>query len=158
MTIDIPHAATGKRVLAHECGPVYEGTGRIHVRIGAIEQGIDSALWEACKLLVDDTQTSILIYSGDTGRHVPHSRHLSGCAVDISMVGARSSVWMPATLRNRYCMALVHCLRTAGWQIGEKRGQPGLLLGPVYSGLNPSGIAHDRHLHVSIAEPAFQAG
>jgi hypothetical protein len=142
--------ASGIRVHAGQQGLLYQNVGKIRVSKASIH-GVDQNLWAILKIVVDELAFTINVNSIDTGQHIPNSRHASGRAVDINRVGAVTETPGQATLANAAAMRLVRLLRAHGFHVGEGAPpRPGLLFGPVHTPLNPTGIDHAMHLHMSI--------
>jgi hypothetical protein len=142
--------ASGIRVHAGQQGLLYHNVGEISVSRASVH-GVDQNLWAILKIVVDHLALTVNVNSIDTGQHVVHSRHASGRAVDINRVGAVTQTPGQATLANAAAMRLVRHLQEHGFHVGEGAPpRPGLLFGPVHTPLNPTGIDHATHLHMSI--------
>ncbi|MBA2702675.1 MAG: hypothetical protein H0U60_02350 [Blastocatellia bacterium] len=147
---------TGERVHGGETGVVYSNVGQL-VFQRAPRLGADASLFAACKIAADTLAFTLVFSSIDTGQHVPGSRHRLGCAGDIVAVYPVGEPVKKATLANSFCRQLLTLFRDAGWHVGEGGDWPGLLAGPAHSALNPSGIPHANHVHISVARPRHHA-
>lgn len=148
----------GKRVLAGVDGLMYAGEGQIHF-YRPPRVGIDLALWAALKAAVDVLEIRLRVREIDAASvHVRNSRHYIGCAADIDLCAYMGDPWKTATLENGALLKLHGWYRKHGWAIGEPSGRPGLILGPVHTRFNPTGINHRTHMHVSVARPLTPGG
>lgn len=157
MPVDQYLVAAGRRRFAGQAGILYANVGQLHVS-KAPTKGVDENLWAVLKTAVDTLRLALNINSIDTGKHVPTSRHYTGRAVDINKVGAAGTVWRQATLHNSDAMRLVRWLQAHGFRAGEGGPWPAVIFGPPHSALNPTGVDHSSHLHVSLPLSPGDAG
>lgn len=144
--------AEGKKVLAGQSGVLYDQRGLIKVREGANLRGVDGNLWRTLKAVVDELGIQIYLYSIDSGKHAPTSRHYSGRAVDISRIGKPGGVYDHVTVQHPLAMKLAEWLLAHGFGPGErdrKGSIPGLIFGAKGSRLNPNAADHLDHIHLS---------
>lgn len=145
---------SGVRIKRGLKGRLYHGTGVIDV-VRAARVGIDSHLWGALKILVDELGIWIEINSIDTGKHSELSRHYRGLATDFWRVGMAHMIGdrdVPPIASSTNLTARTVCtyLSDWGWKHREYGRWPSVLLGPAHSRFNETDSPHLTHIHLSL--------
>jgi hypothetical protein len=146
----------GLKVAIGASGLVHDGAGAIRIREGAVIHGIDKVLWRWLILAADELRVAIYISSGDSGTHVPNSRHYLGLAVDISRIGRPGGTLEPVTIQNGLAVQFAAWTLSHGFRARERvsnKSVAGILFGPAGYRWNPSQIDHSDHIHWSILRP-----
>jgi len=140
----------GQDGVSHDGGP---GKGKIFC-LKAPTRGIEERLYQTTVEMVDTLGFSIQIFSVDTGKHAPRSRHYTGRAEDITDVHLYGEESQPCTMHNPHAIAMVEWLMAHGFQAGRENGPyDAVLLGPVGTTFNRTKSPHANHAHVSIFRP-----
>lgn len=140
-------------MLAGVHGIAFDNVGIIKINPATNLKGVDANLWRTLKAAVDALKIQVYISSVDTGKHHPRSRHRSGRAVDIAMVGKPGQGWEAVNVKNTLAVKLADWLLNNGFGPGERnrhnKSIAGLIFGPPDSRWNLGVAGHLTHLHVS---------
>jgi hypothetical protein len=140
----------GQAGIWHDGGP---GKGKIYCD-KAPTRGIQERLLNQTIAMVDELGFSIVIFSVDTGKHAPRSRHYTGRAEDITDVHVYGQDPYPATMANPHAMRMVEWFVHHGHMAGRENGPyDAVLFGPCGQALNRTRSPHVHHAHVSIFKP-----